>query len=660
MNLLEQIIEVLEQSKEPIHYNEIANKIKDINFSKSETALLPFKIYQTIYRSIQKNEESSPIFQKQKSVFGLKKIHTEHYEQPPELHGEEVRQTLGHITYPNLKFNCPEFESLSEIVSGQKIENLGLSTRASRVVNNLNIVNIADFIALLRDGSDEKPKNMGRATHREIIDSVKALAQSIISPEYIDWMVYAEKRGFAVLPIEHIVDFSALVENLDSFFYSFVEQQYAPEFLTIYKNRWSPKNSSNHTLESLGGALGVTRERVRQMECIFFDAIRGALLHGDYQGLKIRFRPEVESICRKTNNHFEDLGKTAWLQSAWLNEIGRLHEIDGGKLISKANLLIELFGFELRNDLSRPSEQPFVFSLGLSKDEINKTLEVVSGIYDVLSKEPLGLDAIDMFNSLPNKLGGSLLLRDLAAYIELCPWIEIIGDEIYRLKFPYISLRSDEIFRVLADAGEPLPREDILRILNSLSSKNPINSLSNLVNQMAEDKRFKAIGKSGQWALADWGVETRAIPKVIEEILTQHGSPMDVEEITNLVQNARSASKVSVAMYLNMKSNIFYRYSRGVYGLSIWIKGCNKFQAKSIYRRKKPLQSDLIIEKAIEMLKPLPEMSMPLVELAKKLEVEFQVIRNTIYGAISQATELESIPFQDKPGKICRLKQKHQ
>jgi hypothetical protein len=655
MNLLEQIVEILKKSEEPIHYHEIANKIKSIYFSESETAPSPYEVYQTIYRSIQKNEGSSPIFKKQKSVFGLKKTHVEHYEQTPDLQSEVVRKTPTHIIYPNLKFTCQEFESLSEIVSGQKIGNLGLGVRASGVVNNLKVYKIGEFIALLRDGSDEKPKNMGKATHQEIIDSAKALAQSIKTPELIDWMTYAENRGFAVLPIERIVDFSALVENLDSFIYSFVEQQYSHEFLTIYKNRWSPKNKSNHTLESLGGALGVTRERVRQMECIFFDAIRGALLHGEYQGLKIRFRPEVESIFRKINDHFEDLGKTAWLQSSWLNEIGRLHGIDGEKLLSHAKLLIELFGFELRFGLSRLSEEPFVFSKELSKDDINKTLEVVSGIYDILSKEPLGLDAIDMVNSLPDKLGGSLLLKDLAAYIELCPWVEIIGDEIYRLKFPYISLRSDEIFRVLADAGEPLPREDILRILNSLSSKNRIKSLPNLVNQMAEDNRFRPIGKSGQWALADWGVETRAIPEVIEEILTQQGSPMDVEEITNLVQNARSASKVSVAMYLNMKSNIFYRYSRGVYGLSIWIKGGNKFQAKSIYRRKKPLQSDLIIEKAVEILKSMPENSMPLVELAKKLEIEFQVIRNTIYGAISQATELESIPFPDKPGKLCRL-----
>ena len=110
-------------------------------------------------------------------------------------------------------------------------------------------------------------------------------------------------------------------------------------------------------------------------------------------------------------------------------------------------------------------------------------------------------------------------------------------------------------------------------------------------------------------------------------------------------------------MYLSMKSNIFYRYSRRVYGLSIWIKGGNKFQPKSSYRRKKPLQSDLIVERAVEILKTLPEMRMPLVELAKKLEIEFRVLRNTSYGALAQTSLLETIPFPDKPGKICLIKQ---
>ena len=47
---------------------------------------------------------------------------------------------------------------------------------------------------------------------------------------------------------------------------------------------------------------------------------------------------------------------------------------------------------------------------------------------------------------------------------------------------------------------------------------------------------------------------------------------------------------------------------------------------------------------------------MPLVELVKLLEAEFKISRNSIYAPISQATEIETIAFPDKPGKLCRLK----
>jgi len=542
-------------------------------------------------------------------------------------------------------------ERISPTSRDLPVSNLGLSIRPSGALANIGITTIGAFVDAIQSGLG-KIKNFGVGARGETLVAYRALSDAVDATGEIDWLLYAENRGFRVLPAEIDLSFSDFLERLPKLFQTIIEEQFDNAYWRVFQNYWLDPIEKKKTFEELGVDFGVSRARVQQMDFSTIEALRGALLEKNYSGLHFRIRPELTRFFRNARKYFDELGQTSWTKSAWLAEFARIHQIDVQEIRDTGDLMIRLLGFQTRS-LNIPNLDNLVFDTSCPPAEIEKTLAAVAALHNVLREEYLGLTAVDLAGKLSEKTNACIRIDDLATYATLCPTVERIAGEIYRIKFPFLKNRMDGTVRVLAEKGTPMSREDIFQEIN-LQADKPFTEMKNLVNQMVQDKRICAIGKSGMWALAEWGVETRPIFNLIEEILTENGSPMEIQVIAEKVQEIRPASILSVGIYLNLRRDRFFKVATGFYGLTSWGKDGTQIQERKSYQRKTPLQSDLVVERAIQLLSANHD-QMPLADLVKTLESELTINRNSIYGYISQAPEIRTSHNIDKVGKLCHL-----
>jgi len=657
MKLIDQIHLVLDESTKELHYTEITRTLEHRYPELGKTTQLEKRVYQTLDSAIRKDRKASSFVKVAMGTFWLKK-HIQNQElvnadeKPLEPPAYGVASDPG-LDFPSLRFSSPNLERISPESQMAAMTNLHLGARSAGTFDDLGIKTIGDFLDHVKAGLG-KLKNFGKEAHGETVKATHSLSDSVTQDGTIDWLVYAQTRGFIILPDTDRSTMKDLLPIFPSILETAIQRNFNGPHWTIFQKRWLVPPDQRKTLEELGTVLNLTRSRTQQQEQMVFDALRSALLERNYSGLQFRFRPSVEELFRKTKWFFNEIGQTAWTKSAWLSEFADFSDLEGSEIEGLGDLMIELLSFHTRFP-KIPEREPIVFEDACPDADIKKTLQVVQAIHDELRKECLGLDAIDLVTRLAKKESNRIHLNDLPAYIALCTTVEVVAGEIYRLKFSFLKSRADEAVRILADHGEPLSKEDIFRLINMQALK-PLSDPIAIVGQMSIDKRISPIGKSGIWSLKEWGRETRTIPDVIEEILTKNGSPMEVAEITEKLQAHRTASPISIAMFLDMTRARFQKVARGFYGLTVWSKGEVPFPPRGKYHRTKPLLVDLITEKAIQILEAQPDRSLPLVELAKSLEVEFKINRNSIYGAISQVSEIDKIPFHDKPGKLCRLR----
>jgi hypothetical protein len=129
-----------------------------------------------------------------------------------------------------------------------------------------------------------------------------------------------------------------------------------------------------------------------------------------------------------------------------------------------------------------------------------------------------------------------------------------------------------------------------------------------------------------------------------------------MEEITDEVMKRRPCAPTSVSMYLSIRPETFHRTEEGLYGLTAWYgsKALRPRPRRKI-NRTKPLQRDVIVARAVELLRAAPGQSMPMIDLAVAIERELGIVRPNIYGAISQTSLIIKTAFRDKPGKLCTL-----
>ncbi len=301
------------------------------------------------------------------------------------------------------------------------------------------------------------------------------------------------------------------------------------------------------TLEQVGELLGITRERVRQLE----KAIMIRLGLAAEENL-----PKLQAIEKTLVRHLIDLGRVARITELSKRATKDNTERDRAHIAFIATLAPRLSVVE-ENDR-------YYHTIGLSEyndeSQIKKRVdEVVKAIKehgqpiaveDLHSK--LSFDHPDHIRALA---GSSKSLASLKDKWGLIQWPTVNPKNI-----------RDKIFVILQENGKPMHFNDIAKAIKDSDFRRKDVTTQAIHNELIKDGRFVLIGR-GIYALKDWGYNKGTVADIITEVLKKEGGPLHRDEIVRRVLKHRQVKETTILLNLQGKQR-FKRVAKATYGLA--------------------------------------------------------------------------------------------
>ncbi|MCL2444606.1 hypothetical protein FWD07_00610 [Candidatus Saccharibacteria bacterium] len=302
------------------------------------------------------------------------------------------------------------------------------------------------------------------------------------------------------------------------------------------------------TLEQIGEMLGITRERVRQLE----------------KAILIRLKIAAE------DGKVEDLAAAEKLVVRNLTEFGRVAKIGdlANKIYEKetsANERAEVaFVSEISANLSVVDESDKYYqAVGIAEYGDAGTIrtrstEIVKLIKD--HKAPVTVDDLDekLHYEHPDHIKALASINKQLASL----------NGLWGLaKWPTVNPRNirDKIFVILENNKAPMHFSDIAKSISSSDFKRKDVTTQAIHNELIKDERFVLIGR-GIYALDSWGYAKGTVTDIIEKILREAGESMFRDDIVKKVLKNRQVKETTVLLNLQSKPQ-FKRTGKGMYAL---------------------------------------------------------------------------------------------
>lgn len=352
-------------------------------------------------------------------------------------------------------------------------------------------------------------------------------------------------------------------------FFSASQRQNAERLYEVLKYRYGLEGQSNLTLEEVGIIYGFSRERARQLESSAKKLLQQLLNVGYISGrnLNVRIHPyyyEYLTMFRVSLDTLEQIEREGKLVEYTSNYFG-VANVD----VPSLRLLMELYGYR-RITLSQKGPH-YAWVLGQTDPAFVQRSLAVSFKY--LRDEAIAklIDEI-LLNVNRPKRSRRIERSDLQLAMALSHDIEPTENNLYQAKYERLRSITDKIFRLLHVHGEPMHGRDIARRVNSEAFKHDEKlrmDAHNVGSRLSADERFASIGRSGEWALAKWNVETGTVLTLIEDALHESGEPLTSDQIFDAVSAQRPVRKTAIDSYLSYES-AFVRVGRNLFALASW------------------------------------------------------------------------------------------
>lgn len=325
-----------------------------------------------------------------------------------------------------------------------------------------------------------------------------------------------------------------------------IDQQREREIITRRFGLFDRKE----TLEQIGELLGITRERVRQLEKAILIRLKIASEDG-----KIPAIQEVEKLIVRD---LSENGRVAKVQDM-------AERLIGGKATSDMKAHLVFIG-EISPKITTISENDNYFQgVGIAEygDE-KKVRNRVDDIVKAIKKhgEPLTIEV------LFDELSGYEAPNQVQALASLSKALAHLKDMWGLVKWPTVNPKNirDKIYVILADNGKPMHFSAIAGKIKDSDFKRKDVTTQAIHNELIKDKRFVLIGR-GIYALDQWGYNRGTVSDVITEVLKKAGEPLHRDEIVRRVLKSRQVKETTILLNLQSKSE-FKRVAKATYSLA--------------------------------------------------------------------------------------------
>jgi len=323
-----------------------------------------------------------------------------------------------------------------------------------------------------------------------------------------------------------------------------IEQEREREIITrrfgLYDRR--------ETLEQIGELLGITRERVRQLEKAILIKLKMSTENG-----KVASVNSLEKVIIRKLTEMGRVARVQDLTDQLFDTVSNQRE--------RAHVA---FIAELAPGLTVIDENDNYFhSIGIREygDE-KKIRSEVDAIVATIKKhgEPLTIEQLHdkLTYDHPNYVRALASISKLLAHLK---------DSWGLVKWPTVNPKNirDKIYVILAENEKPMHFSEIAASIKDSSFKRKDVTTQAIHNELIKDSRFVLIGR-GIYALSSWGFSRGTVADIIADVLKDSKEPLHRDEIVRRVLKSRQVKETTILLNLQSKSQ-FKRVAKATYAL---------------------------------------------------------------------------------------------
>lgn len=300
------------------------------------------------------------------------------------------------------------------------------------------------------------------------------------------------------------------------------------------------------TLEQIGELLGITRERVRQLEKSVMTRLRTT-------SSDLPHIAEVEQAILAT---LKTMGDTARISALGAELTAENTRTDQSRLA---------FLTELAPNVAAISEDDNFYQAAgtmAAHDEATIKKEVAK-LVGTVKKAGAPMETKDMASQA--EIGSEQYAGALAS---ISKQLATLNGRWGLVKWPTVNPKNirDKIYVILSENGKHMHFNEIAEAIKASDFKRKDVTTQAIHNELIKDKRFVLIGR-GIYALREWGYKKGTVADIIAQVLREANEPLHRDEIVKRVLKSRFVKETTILLNLQSKDQ-FKRVAKATYELA--------------------------------------------------------------------------------------------
>ncbi|HEV2413053.1 MAG TPA: HTH domain-containing protein [Candidatus Saccharimonadales bacterium] len=301
------------------------------------------------------------------------------------------------------------------------------------------------------------------------------------------------------------------------------------------------------TLEQIGEMLGITRERVRQLEKAVMIRLRIAAASD---------LPHTAQIEKYLIRQLHEMGRVARMSDLTARIIENPTERHKAHVAFLATLAPNLVVVEENDD--------YYYAVGIAEHHDEKKIkQYVDEIVETIKEYGQPVTVEQLHEKLNHEHPDHV--RALAS---ISKQLANLKDHWGLVRWPRVNPKNirDKIYVILDEAGKPMHFEEIAKAIRSSDFKRKDVTVQAIHNELIKDGRFVLIGR-GIYALKEWGYKKGTVADIIADVLKEAGEPLHRDEIVRRVLKHRQVKETTILLNLQGKPQ-FKRVAKATYTLA--------------------------------------------------------------------------------------------
>ncbi len=301
------------------------------------------------------------------------------------------------------------------------------------------------------------------------------------------------------------------------------------------------------TLEQIGELLGITRERVRQLEKSVVARFKASAEQGDL--------PHIQQIETALLEQLHQMGEAARVSDLSAAVTAENSKTDQSRVIFLATLCPNLSVIEEDDNHYQGVGTLAVRTPDVMKADIAKLVAAVGK-----AGEPVAIGEAAKASHLDNVL-------QAGALASISKNLATLNGRWGLVKWPMVNPKNirDKIYVILKENGKHMHFNEIADAIKKSDFKRKDVTTQAIHNELIKDKRFVLIGR-GIYALKEWGYKKGTVADIITEVLREAGEPLHRDEIVRRVLKSRFVKETTILLNLQGKTQ-FKRVAKATYEL---------------------------------------------------------------------------------------------